>query len=122
MCQAAKSRQVDTARVPRPLPVADKKWHSVSIDWVSGLPPTTRGHDAIMTVVDLFSKCGMFIPGRKDMTADDLIYVFLREVVRLKGCPRQIVSNRDKLFELQVWKELAQRFKIEMHQTVANRP
>ena len=51
VCQAAKSRQVHTARVPRPLPVPDTKWHSVSIDWVSGLPPTTRGHDAIMTVV-----------------------------------------------------------------------
>ena len=68
-----------------------------------------------MTVVDRFSKRGMFIPCRKDMTADDLIYVFLREVVRLKGCPRQIGSDRDKLFESQVKKELAQRFKIEMH-------
>ena len=79
VCQAAKSRRVDTARVPRPLPVPDTKWHSVSIDWVSGLPPTTRGHDAIMTVVDRFSKRGMFIPCRKDMTADDLIYVFVRD-------------------------------------------
>ena len=84
VCQAAKSRRVDTAGVPRPLPVPDTKWHSVSVDWVSGLPPTTRGHDAIMTVVERFSKCGMFIPCRKDMTADDLIYVFLSEVVRLK--------------------------------------
>ena len=41
----------------------------------------TRGHDAIMTVVDRFSKRGMFIPCRKDMTADDIIYVFLREVI-----------------------------------------
>ena len=120
--QAVKSRRVDTARVPRPLPVPDVKWHSVSVDWVSGLPPTTRGHDAIMTVVDRFSKRGVFIPCRKDMTADDLIYVFLREVVRLKGCPRQIVSDQDKLFESQVWRKLAQRFKIEMYQTVANRP
>ena len=71
----------------------DTKWHSVSIDWVSGLPLTSRGHDAIMTVVDRFSKRGMFIPCRKDMTADDLVYVFLREVIRLKGCPRQIVSD-----------------------------
>ena len=122
VCQAAKSRQLDTARVPRPLPVPDTKWRSLSIDWVSGLLPTTRAHDAIMTVVDRFCKRGMFIPCRKDMTADDLICVFLCEVVRLKGCPRRIVSDREKLFESQAWKELAQRFKIEMHQMVANRP
>ena len=53
-----------------------------------------------MTVVDQFSKPGMFIPCRKDMTADDLVYVFLREVIRLKGCPRQVVSDQDKLFEV----------------------
>ena len=52
VCQAAKSRRVDTARQPRPLPVPDTKWHSVSIDWVSKLPWTTRGHDAIMIVVN----------------------------------------------------------------------
>ena len=119
--QAAKSRHVDTARQPSFLPVPDRKWHSVSVDWVSGLPSTTRGHDAIMTVVNRFSKRGMFNPGRKDMTADDLVYVFLREVIRLKGCPRQIVDDLDKLFQSQAWKELAQRFEIELHQTVANR-
>ena len=48
--------------------------------------------------------------------------MFLREVIRPKGCPRQIVSDRDKLFESHAWKELALRFKIEMQQTVANRP
>ena len=64
----------------------------------------------------------MFIPCSEDMTADDLVYGLLREVIRLKGCPRQIVSDRDKLFVSQAWKELAQRFKIERHQTAANRP
>ena len=75
-----------------------------------------------MTVVERFSKRGMFIPCRKDMTADDLVYVFLREVIPLKRCLRQIVSDRDKLFECQAWKKLAHHFKIEMHQTVPNCP
>ena len=74
VCQAAKSRCVDTARQPRPLLVPDTKWHSVSFDWVSGLPSTTRGYDAIMTVVDGFSRRGVFIPCRKDMTAQGLVY------------------------------------------------
>ena len=75
-----------------------------------------------MTVVDRFSRPGMFIPCGKDITADDLVYVFLLEVIRLKGCSRQIVSDLDKLFESQAWKALAQCFKIQMHQTVGNRP
>ena len=122
VCQAAKSRRVDTARQSRPLPVPDTNRHSVSVDLVWGLPFNTRSHDDIMSVVDRFSKLGMFIPCRKDMTADDLVYVFLPEVIRLKGCPRQMFSDRDKLFKSQAYKELALRFKIEMHHTVANRP
>ena len=122
VCQAAKSRHVNTARHPRPLPVPDTKWHSVFVDLVSGLPPTTRGHDGIMGVVDQFSKPGMLIPCRKDMTANDLVYALLREATRLKGCPQQIVSDPDKLFQAQACKELAHRYKIEMPQTVANRP
>ena len=43
-----------------------------------------------MTVVDRFSQRGMFIPCRKDMTAEDLVNVFLREVIQLKGCPPQV--------------------------------
>ena len=122
VCQAAKSRHASTARQPRPLPVPITKWLSVSVHWVSGLPTTTQGHDAIMTVVDQFSRRGMFIPWRKDMTSDDLVDVFISEVARLKGCPRQIVSDGDKLFQSGGWKQLAHRFKIEMHQTVADHP
>ena len=43
-------------------------------------------------------------------------------MIQLKGFGRQIVSDRDKLFESQPPKEWAQRFKIDMHQTVANSP
>ena len=87
VCQAAKSQHVNTARQPRPLPVPDTKWHSVSVGWVSGLPPTTRRHDAIMNVANRFSKPGMFTPCHKDMTANDSIYLFLENMIRPRGCP-----------------------------------
>ena len=72
--------------MPRPLPVPYSKWHSVSIDWVSGLPPTTRGHDAIMTVVDRFSKRGMFIPCRKDMTANEEKFIVISTLCLCLSC------------------------------------
>ena len=38
-----------------------------------------------MTVVYRLLKRGMFIPSRKDMTANDVVHVFLQEVIPLKG-------------------------------------
>ena len=64
----------------------------------------------------------MFIPCRKDMTDQDLVYVSLCEVNRLKACPGQFCSDREKLFKSQAWQDLAHRFKTDMHQTVANHP
>ena len=46
-----------------------------------------------MTVVASFLKRGMFIPCRKDMTADDLVYLLLREVIQIKECPLQMISE-----------------------------
>ena len=114
VCQASQSRHVNTARQQQPLPVPDTKRHSVSIDCFSRLPPTMRGHEPIMTLVDRFPKRGMFIPCRNDMTAEDLMYVFLGEVTSPKGCPRQVMCVRDKMFQSQAWRDLALQFKIEL--------
>ena len=75
-----------------------------------------------MTVVDRFAKRGMFVPCSKDMMADTFFYVLLGKMIGLKKCPGQIVSDGDKLFEFQAWKELAHHFKNEIRQIVANRP
>ena len=112
MCQAAKSGHVNTARQLRQLSLPDTKWHSAPVDWVSALIPTTRFRDAILTMIARFAKRGIIIPCHKDMTADDVVYLFLRDVIRLKGCPRPIVYEGDKLFESQAWKDLAHHFKI----------
>ena len=46
-----------------------------------------------MMRVDQFSKRAMFIRCRKDMTADNFIYVFFREVITLKRCPEPVLIN-----------------------------
>ncbi|GJP37617.1 hypothetical protein CLOM_g22007 [Closterium sp. NIES-68] len=40
----------------------EQPWQVVSLDFITGLPPTTSGHDAILFVIDKFSKMGHFIP------------------------------------------------------------
>ena len=38
-----------------PLPIPDKPWSSVSVDWITDLPPS-HYHDAILVVVDRLTK------------------------------------------------------------------
>ncbi|KAI3375465.1 hypothetical protein L3Q82_003782 [Scortum barcoo] len=45
----------------QPLPVPRRSWAHVSLDFVTGLPPS-HGHTAILTMVDRFSKIAHFVP------------------------------------------------------------
>nr|GEY20290.1 putative reverse transcriptase domain-containing protein [Tanacetum cinerariifolium] len=48
------------------------KWDEISMDFVKGLPPTQRRHDAIWVVVDRLTKSAHFLPICKDYSVSRL--------------------------------------------------
>jgi hypothetical protein len=95
----------------QPLPIPENVWEDVAMDFITELPSSAlNGHryDSILVVVDRFSKMVHFIPCLGTINAPSLAQTFMREIVRLHGPPKSIVSDRGVIFTSSYWSTFAQ--------------
>jgi hypothetical protein len=63
-------------------------------------------YDSILVVINKLTKYAYFIFYKKELTAENLIYAFNRNVIANHDILKEIISNRDKLFISKFWKSL----------------
>jgi hypothetical protein len=87
----------------------------VTMDFITGLPETSKQHDSIMVVVEKLMKAAHFIPLKTTHKATDVADIFMREITRLHRIPKTIVSDRDPKFTSNFWKGLLKGFRTNMN-------
>jgi hypothetical protein len=92
------------------------------MDFISGLPKTRKGHDSIWVIVDRLTKSAHFLPIKTSNSADDLAKLYIKEIVRLHGVPREIVSNRDTRFTLIFWTRIQEAMGVKLKFSTAFHP
>jgi hypothetical protein len=118
-CQKVKAEHRHPARLLQPLPTPEWKWEVVTMDFITGLPRIGKMHDSIMVVVEKITKDAHFIPLKTTHKVADVVDIFIKEVARLHGIPKTIVSDRDPKFTLNFWKGLFKGFGTNMNFSTA---
>ena len=59
-----------------------------------------------MVVIDKLSKSAQFITVKSTFKAINIVEIFMKEIFRLHGIPKMVISDRDVKFTSVFWKEL----------------
>ena len=112
-CQRNKASNKRPYGLLNPLEISDTRWHTVTMDFITDLPETSRGHDAILVFVDKLTKYVHLVPTCKATSAEEVSHLFLTHVYQHHGCPKVLISDRDPRFTSNFWKEFCSRLGID---------
>ena len=80
------------------------------MDSITGLPRKNKHHDSITVVVEKLTKAAHFVLVNATHTMANIAEIFMKEIARLHGIPRKIVSDRDTKFTSNFWRGLFKGF------------
>uniref|UniRef100_A0A2N9F483 Integrase catalytic domain-containing protein n=1 Tax=Fagus sylvatica TaxID=28930 RepID=A0A2N9F483_FAGSY len=86
-CQRLKHETSKPAGLLQPLAIPPRPWHSISMDFVEGLPTSSKQNVAVL---------------------------FVQYVFKLHGLPSSIMSDRDTVFTSLFWEELFRRQGVDL--------
>jgi hypothetical protein len=105
-CQIIKASFLKVAGTLQPLPIPSWNWEDICMDFVVGLPNTSRHHDSIWVIVDRLTKMAHFLPVHTTHKAEKYAEIYIDQIVCLHGIPRTIVFDRGALFVAHFWEQL----------------
>ena len=77
----------------QPLNIPSGKWEDVSMDFIVGLPNTSKGYDSIWVIVYRFTNVAHFLPVKTSYTARQYAQLYLDHIVSLHGIPKAIILD-----------------------------
>ena len=92
----------------KPLPIPAGRWQSISMDFITCLPQTTRQNEQIWVMVDRLTKFAKFIPLKASAKSQDIAVAYLEKIFPHFGLPEEVISDRDPKFTGGLWSSFFQ--------------
>ena len=117
-CQRSKRTPGKPSGLLQPLHIPQGPWDSVSIDFVTGLPKTKAGYDAILVFVDRLTSMYTLFPTTTKCTAQTWADLFIEHVFCNHG-QLEVISDRGPQFAGKYNQALANHLKMTWNMSTA---
>ena len=115
LCQLVKVHRHRPYGELQSLPLPDRPWKEITLDFITDLPPSRRRdgvYDSVLVVVDRYTKIARYFPTTKKITAVNLAELFINEIIAYYGCPKGIVFDRGFVFTSSFRSEICFHLKV----------
>ncbi|GJR03124.1 retrovirus-related pol polyprotein from transposon TNT 1-94 [Tanacetum coccineum] len=86
--------------------IPEWKWEKIAMDFITKLPWSSSGHDAIWVIVDRLTKSTHFLEIREDYSMEKLARLYIDKIVARHGVPTSIIFDRDGRFTSRFWQTM----------------
>jgi hypothetical protein len=121
VCQRVKAKHQRLAGLLHPFKIPNWKWEEIGMDFITGLPRTSKGYDSIWVIVDRLTKVAHFIPVKTTCKGSQLAELYMARIVCLHGVPKKIVSDRGSFTSI-FWKSFHENLDKKLNFSSAYHP
>jgi hypothetical protein len=121
-CRRVKAVHMKTAGPLQSLPIPTWKWEDISMDFIVGLPKTTKGFNSVWVIIDRLTKITHFLPVKVKYTVATYAELNIAPILSLHGIPKTIVSDHGPQFVSKFWEELHKSLGTKLLHSLAYHP
>jgi transposase InsO family protein len=105
----------------KPLPIPERQWSEISIDFITDLPVSRSGATSVMVITDrLFKSC--IFKAMKELAVEAVVASLMECLIQHHGPPSAIVSDRGPQFVSLMWKRICSLMRITRRLSTAFHP
>lgn len=105
----------------KPLDIPQGPWKLISMDYIVELP-TSNGYNAILVIVDQFTKMAYFLPTTTNCTTKETIKHLHNQIFTQHGIPSEIITDRGPQFTSHYWNQVLSDLNIKSCRSTAYHP
>ena len=121
VCGRAKAQRHQPYGTLQQLPIPERPWHSMSMDFIEQLPELS-GFSAILVIVNRFTKQAPFLPMTDQVTSKEVAQLYFKNVFTRHGVLGHITSNQGTEFVSHFFHSLSSMLSICLPFTLGYHP